>query len=323
MVTALPELLRQGGLDMLGTLHQRMGGDLQRMGLVDEDHDDRAWGRIFGSRIRQQQDNVTAPEAKGNAWGFQGGIDLYQSVEESGEEQHNAGIYGAYLRANADITAMTGATLQPALVGELRPEITALGAYWTYQREPIGFYLDAIVQRSWYDGEAEAVTGVRADIDGTGLLGSIEIGYGFDVSDNWMLEPQAQLIRQSSDIEDMAIPNAVVSYDSASSTVGRLGARLVGDYVDDDGSQFKPYLRANWWHGFDRSQNTVFRSEAAATPIATRIGYDSGEVGLGFSRSLDNQFSVYGELDYMFSLDDENGAEIKGASASLGFRYYW
>jgi outer membrane autotransporter protein len=54
----------------------------------------------------------------------------------------------------------------------------------------------------------------------------------------------------------------------------------------------------------------------------TQSGYDTGELGAGFSRGLSNRFSVYGEVDYRFELGG-GGTEVRGTSGSLGFRYWW
>jgi outer membrane autotransporter protein len=323
VLTALPSLLRQGDLEVVSTLHQRMGDDLERAGQQDADHDERGWGRVFGGSIQVHQNGVTAPELDGNLAGFQAGLDLYQAAQANGERQHNAGFYGAFARARTEVEGMTGTTAEPGRVGSLRPEITALGAYWTYRRAPAGFYLDAIAQRSWYGGALDAVTGVASAIGGTGMLGSISFGYGIALSSGWMLEPQLQLIRQGSNIDGLAIPNAEVSFSGGYSTTGRLGLRLVGDYRADDGTRTMPYVRANLWHGFDTEQRTTFRTAAAASPLLTRMGHDTGELGAGFSRGVTERFSVHGEIDYRFDLGSGEGLALRGTSGTLGFRYYW
>jgi outer membrane autotransporter protein len=321
--TALPGLLRAGALDIVSNLHKRMGDDLELLDRPDVEHNDRGWGRAFGGNIRQRQDNVTTPYARGEEWGLQGGMDLYTTVEADGTRQHNVGLYGSYLYADVTVRGMTGAQANPAVVGRLTPETLALGAYWTYKQGPAGFYLDAIAQRSWFRGDGEAVTGVRSDIDGTGTLGSLEIGYGFDLSKTWMLEPQAQVIRQGINLDSFNIPHADISYPSSWSTVGRLGVRLRGDYLTADQKEVKPYVRVNLWRGFNDTQRTEFRTLAATTPIVTDIGYTSAELGGGLSMSVSERFSVYAEVDHLFSLDDDDETQEKGTSGSLGFRYYW
>jgi outer membrane autotransporter protein len=313
-LSLLPSLVREGDLDMLGTLHQRVGDDLRG---TENDH--RLWARLFGNdSIDLRVDNVASPQADASNWGAQVGVDLYQAKDADGKRD-DAGFYVGKLDARSDISGMTGATAASAWVGSLNPDASVLGGYWTH-KSASSLYVDAVLQRSWYSGDGMAVTGVNADINGSGNLASLEIGRGFATSEKWTLEPQAQLLYHTSEFDDISIPNAVVSFGNNDSTVGRLGLRLVGDYALNDGRPLKPYLRANWWHGFDGSYQTVFSTPVAAAVIETRNGYDSGEVGAGFTLALTDGVSLYGELDHAFALGSDASELSKGVSASLGVR---
>jgi outer membrane autotransporter protein len=306
--------LQQSNLDMLDTLHRRVGDDLNVM-----QNDDRLWARMFGSdSIQQRLDNPTLPEAEGSNWGFQIGVDLYQSKEDDGKRT-DAGFYLGRLDAKSDITGMTGASPTPAWMGTLRPQSTLLGLYWTHKTAS-QWYFDLVGQGSWFSGDARAVTGISAPIDGSGLLGSIELGYSHALNEHWTLQPQAQFVAQRNTIDDIAIPNATVSFDSDIAKTGRLGLRLVGDYTSDAGRQWKPYLRANLWHGFDGTQTMLFTNDAASTPIATQLGYDSGELGAGFTLALNDKVNLYGEIDHLFALGGGAGELSKGISGAIGIR---
>jgi outer membrane autotransporter protein len=312
--TALPSVLRQGGLDLLGTAHKRKGDELNGLDSHNSNQN-RAWGRFLASDTRQNLNNVTSPEVNGQSRGLQFGVDLYQ------HQEHELGLYAGWLKANAEVSGKTGATPGTAWVGSLAPEITAVGSYWTY-RAPSHLYLDAVVQKSWFGGNGTAATGVQTDIKGGGLLASVEVGYGFDLAKHWLLEPQAQLVQTSTHLDAQAIPNATVDYGSHSSRVGRLGLRLLGDYTLSSDKAIKPYLRANLWQGFGGDQRTSFVNAAAVTPILTQASYRSGELGAGFSMSLGSGVSLYGEIDRMFSIGGEASA-TRGTSGSLGLRFAW
>jgi OOP family OmpA-OmpF porin len=305
-----------GDMDMLDTLHRRVGDDLA--GSVN---DSRVWARLFASdSITLAQDNVTSPSADARNWGFQVGADLYQNREPDGSKQNDAGFYVGKVRTDADVSGMTGATRNPAWVGSLNPEASVLAGYWTHKTGS-GFYFDAVAQHSWYGGNGQAVTGTGVDIGGTGKLFSLEVGRGFDLAEKWQIEPQAQLVYHSSDLDDLAIPNATVSFGDNDSAVGRLGLRLVGDYRLSDDRPLKPYLRANWWHAFDSNYQTTFRTAAASTVINTDGSYNSGEIGAGFTLQLAESVIMYGELDHMFQLTGGANKELsKGVAASIGVR---
>jgi outer membrane autotransporter protein len=314
-LTALPGLLRQGNLDLIDNLHRRMGDDLSGM-----QNDDRLWARVFGGdAIRQRQDNVTSPQGEGSNWGFQAGVDLFQSRDGEGK-RHDVGFYGAHLEARSNITGMTGASEEPTWMGILRPETTAAGAYWTYKASAgLGFYTDLIAQYNWYSGNGQAVTGAQAKIKGNGVLGSLELGYGTQMSQHWTIQPQAQLVAQKSRIDSIGIANATVKFEDKLSLAGRLGIRMVGDYTTG-GHQWKPYVRTNLWHGFDGKQNTVIQNPAATTPIATQMGYDALEAGAGFTVALNRNVSLYGEADHVFAVGKASSQLSKGVTGSLGIR---
>jgi outer membrane autotransporter protein len=313
--TALPGILAQGNLDLLDNLHRRMGDDLNVM-----QNDDRLWARVFGSdSVRLRQDNVTAPEARGDHYGFQAGVDLFQNRSDNGK-RNDVGLYAAYMKSHFNVSGITNTTQPTSWVSTLRPETTALGAYWTWKRDAsAGFYSDLIVQYNWYGGDGQTAD-ARFKIDGTGLLGSWEIGYGHPYSEHWSIQPQAQIVAQRNDIDDIAIPNATVDYSNKTSLAGRLGLRLVGDYTSASARQWKPYVRANYWRGFDGKQNTAFQNQAGSTLIQTQTGFDSIEVGAGFTVSMTRNVNLYAEADHVFGIGKASRELSKGIAGNVGIR---
>jgi autotransporter family porin len=323
---ALPGLLRQGDLDLLGTLHQRVGDDLRG---TENDH--RLWARVFGSDgLNLRQDNVTSPQAKGGNFGFQGGIDLYQSRTEQ-NRRNDVGILAGKVSSAVDVSGLTGATTDPQKVGRLRPETSSIGAYWTFKSAG-GFYLDLVGQKLWYGGDGYSVDGnnspnLKANVKGDGYLGSLEIGQSLKVSSHWLLEPQAQLIRHGMRLKDIGLPSVAantpatnVSFGKNDSTVGRLGIRLAGEYGIGGNHPWTPYVRANWWHGFDGNYQTSFSTPANVTTINTKTGYDTGEVGVGFTVALNENVSLYSEVDHRFAMGSSASANSRGLAGSIGVR---
>jgi outer membrane autotransporter protein len=314
-VTALPSLLQAGDMDMLGTLHQRVGDD---NGDMTNSHrfGGRVWGRFISGDVDQKQDNPTSPSTRGNHWGFQVGADVFQSG--SPDAQQNAGVYAGNLQSSANIGGLTGATPESTFVGKLRPQTTVFGAYWTWKL-PSGFYADAVLQRSWYSGNGNATTGTSTNIGGTGQLASLEMGYGFRLSQHWLLEPQAQIVRMDSNIDNIAIPNATVNLRNNGTTTGRIGLRFAGDYNED---AVNPYVRVNLWRGFGGKQQVIFENTAGSTTIETQTGYNSAELGGGFTWSLTHKLSLYGEIDHLFPMGSSS-TETRGTSGSVGLRWDW
>jgi outer membrane autotransporter protein len=91
--------------------------------------------------------------------------------------------------------------------------LITVGGYWThYSRQ--GWYVDAILQGTWYDIKADSDRPFSLSTNGVRLGASLEAGYPFPLASGWIVEPQAQLAYQ---------PGA------RGSIVGRRDERLIGD----------------------------------------------------------------------------------------------
>lgn len=107
--------------------------------------------------------------------------------------------------------------------------------------------------------------------------------------------------------------------DAAGSVVGRLGARLTGDIATSAG-RLQPYGRVNLWHGFAGTDRTDFIGPAGSTTIASRIGYTSSELAVGFTLALTPTASVYGEVGKLFHAGGSQSQVKSSAQASLGLK---
>jgi outer membrane autotransporter protein len=85
----------------------------------------------------------------------------------------------------------------------------------------------------------------------------------------------------------------------------------------------KPYVRANIWRGFNATQTVTYSTKTASVPIRVGLGYTSGEVGAGLSWALTDKMSLYGEIDRMFSMDDNAQQVRKGTSGTVGVKWDW
>jgi autotransporter-associated beta strand protein len=314
-------LVRQNDLDLVGDLHKRMGDEL--IPLEDGFHySGRPWARLLASKTDQTSHaSPGTPTANGHAWGAQLGIDLFQ-VQNSDGRTH-VGLYGGLLRSRADVSDITSQTQEQRNVGQLNPETRAFGAYWTHKNQR-GFYTDLIVQQSWYNGHLTVADSQQQHrLGGSGTLVSLESGYALDLDNDWQLEPQAQIIRQGSRLDGMTLPNATVSFDTASQWTGRLGLRLSKTAHLPDGGTMKPYVRANLWHGFNATQTTTFNFATTSTAIETPLGYTTGEAAGGVTWAMTDKVSLYGELGYRFTADKNAPQTKKGTAGTIGLKWDW
>ncbi|MEX3901180.1 autotransporter domain-containing protein [Paraburkholderia sp. BR10954] len=121
------------------------------------------------------------------------------------------------------------------------------GAYWTHYG-PGGWYVDAILQGIYYDGNATTQF-ARLPVSGSGLAASLEVGYPFHLplGPGFVLEPQAQIIWQHVGLSEANDGLGSVDPGSASGVTGRLGVRGQWTIERANGQVWQPYMRANLW----------------------------------------------------------------------------
>jgi outer membrane autotransporter protein len=149
---------------------------------------------------------------------FQGGHDLYRVEHPDGSRDH-AGFYVAAGMGGADVTHFTGLT-----AGTDKFDAASLGGYWTHFGSS-GWYLDGILQGSWYDIKANGGLGT-VKTGGTGFASSLEGGYPFWLGRGWLIEPQAQVVYQTVGLDDAADSAAAVRFQDVDSLAARVGVRI-------------------------------------------------------------------------------------------------
>jgi len=117
------------------------------------------WARGFGEQINNRYRAFADPRTDGHLAGFQSGIDLMRGEWLPGHRDV-AGVYFAYANANVDVTglvtneAATNYVLRKT--GSLNLNGWSGGAYWTHYG-PRGWYLDAVLQATAYEGTASTI----------------------------------------------------------------------------------------------------------------------------------------------------------------------
>jgi len=111
-----------------------------------------------------------------------------------------AGVYFAYGQAAVNVDGLvTNAAATGYLLtrtGSLTLNACSAGAYWTHYG-PGGWYLDAILQETSYQGSATTQF-AQLPTDGHGFISSLEAGYPIPLpfGPHFVLEPQAQMRQQ-------------------------------------------------------------------------------------------------------------------------------
>jgi outer membrane autotransporter protein len=185
---------RQMGLATLGTFHERIGDAAADAACLNTAADDggitkappipygncqhAVWGRLFGQQIDDHYRAFADPRDSGDVAGIQSGADIWRGSLIPGQSD-TAGVYFAYGNGNVSVdglvtnTPPTGYILQHT--GSVNLNAFSAGGYWTHYG-PTGWYIDAVLQGSFYKGNAETQF-ANLPINGTGFISSLEAGY--------------------------------------------------------------------------------------------------------------------------------------------------
>lgn len=317
----IPAIARQMGLSTLGTLHERIGEEENLRGLLESrTRANGAWGRLIGERVSNRWNGTVDASATGNLIGFQTGVDILRRTTDSGHRDH-AGVYVAYTDYNS--SSMRGFALgTPNLaVGRLKMNGPSVGAYWTHFG-PSGWYVDAVLQGSWFDAKATSFYGAGLSTNATGYTASLEAGYPihFGQDNGWVIEPQAQIVYQGMSANRSRDQYSSVDWNAGEAWTGRLGARLQYTGRDDKGTLWQPYARVNLWHAFSGSDSTTF--DASSPIIKTGFGDTALEVGGGVTARVSQNVSFYGQASHRWSLE-ANRSRQTATAGTFGIRVNW
>ena len=324
LYAALPSMAAIYGREVLGTYHDRMGvlpwpEDFQK------EPPGGFWARAIG--YHGQKDGSSngediAPDYDLTFGALQIGLDVLREERSSGDRDR-AGAYAVFGRADANVDHEIGGRTVNA--GDTSFDAVSLGGYWT-RTGAEGWYLDGVLQATWYDVKMSSHRGVgNGDTEGWGLAASAEGGYPFALDDNgWTLEPQGQLIYQTFSFDDFDDLAAEVSYSDTDSLAGRIGGRLTRTWdAAGDGGPPEPaavWARVNLWHEFLNNPTTTFSAFGQSVPFTGSLDDSWGEIEIGADmKARAEAWSFYGNLNYQATFDGE--ATAYGAEA--GVKYRW
>ena len=160
------------------------------------------------------------------------------------------------------------------------------------------------------------------DTNGFGFAASLEGGYPFQLGGGWLLEPQAQLVYQTLNINDFNDGAADVRYSDTNSLAGRIGARVARDWdVGDEASKRKLTLwgRADLWNEFLGDPTTEFSSAAGFVPFTADLGDSWATLGIGAEMQVSDATSLYGNVNY----DTSFNGNADAWEGKVGLKVQW
>ncbi|MNX40298.1 Antigen 43 precursor [compost metagenome] len=311
---ATPGLALRYGETILDSLHERMGEERFFNRPVTPSGSSLAWGRIIGVTGERDGSRSGVLGSKGpdydyRVYALQSGIDLYQKENADGSVDH-AGMYAAFGRATADVDHLDG-----RFAGQAAMNGVTLGSYWTHIGKE-GWYVDGVVQGTRYDVDnSRSPAGLNLDTRGFGFAASLETGYPFRLNDEWVLEPQAQLVFQTINLNDANDGAAKIRFSDVDSLRGRLGVRIARtvELEPDRGDKrvATTWLRASLVNEFLADPTTQFSSQAGYVPFRADMRGLAVQLNLGADVRVKRNVSLYGSFGSEISLQGD-GHSLNG-----------
>ena len=303
LFAALPAQVRQGDLAMIGNLHRRAGDQGAERGF---------WARAIYSDLDIRHSGGAAPTSQGHASGLQAGTDILVMGS------WRIGAFVGALDGSVDVSANANGSFGKLGYNELRS--TYLGGYATWL-DASGWYADAVLQGGRHRYDVRPDTAASASGKASSFSASIEAGKSFALSSSWSIEPQAQLIYQGTNFDDVQLAGARVQQDADSGWIARLGLRVKGDF-GTSAVRLQPYARVNVYRAGSGTDVLGFASPSATVHTSSKNGYTSTELAGGFTLGLTPTMAIYGELGRLFS--NSGDTEVKSSvQGSLGVRIGW
>jgi outer membrane autotransporter protein len=194
LYAAIPALALAYGRTLLDTLHERVGEEEHLRARSEPSaspYNNGTWGRVIAQHGNRDGDTNgifgAGPRYDYDFGAFQIGQDLYRWQQANGYRTH-AGVYGAIGGAHSDVTHFDGAR-----AGDDTFMGYSVGGYWT-TFGPTGWYLDSVLQGTFYDMNGNSNRLPALHTEGWGLGASLEGGAPFRLGGGWLIEPQAQLV---------------------------------------------------------------------------------------------------------------------------------
>lgn len=338
LIAAAPAMAQVYGRTLIDTLHERVGDEQLLHQRTDLDPDrsgfNGAWIRYVGHDGEHDGGRHGIYGNRGPDYDYrfdalQIGVDLYRHVDTDDGSREHAGFYLAYGKGKGEVRH--NLLDYQFHAGTDRFKAGSVGGYWTGFNDK-GAYLDAVGQYTWYDLRIQSPRMQDSFVDAYGLALSLEAGWPFILNDGdgrtiedgrWRLEPQAQVIWQQIDVDDLDVGNAQVRFSDGDSLVGRIGARLSrnGQRESRQGQlrADNAWLRANIWREFRGEPRAEFATSSGYVPFAVDMGGSWAEVGVGGTWQVSETGYLFADVDYSWSFSGNETAW----NGKLGLRWAW
>ena len=292
------------GFYTLGTLHERRGEN----NFNSLEGKSQAWARVLGKHTKDE--GKERFNFKTNVYGVQAGYDF--SIKNSENGKRYTGFYFANTESKTDFEdryrAENGLIVSDKYTGKGKVKDFSLGLSTTKYYNN-GIYTDLVGQFSFLRNKYNSRDGISAKQRGNAFALSGEVGKNIKISDNFGIEPQAQLIYQYLKLKNFKDDVRDIHYGSDSVFRGRVGVRATYNKA------VTFYSLANIWHDFSDSTEANIGSDK----IKEKYSSTWGELGIGVQIPVTNSAYVYTDLRYERSF--KSNPKHNGYRGTVGFKY--
>ncbi|EXF93179.1 autotransporter subunit beta [Pseudomonas fluorescens HK44] len=273
-----------------------------------------AWDRVYGQPARSAERDILGSPFSGTTDSELRGPALI-TLQSSGGSTQRVGLVGGtnQFQGNGNGLLISSAIVDPN--NTLNVQGPNLGAYWSLTGAR-GWHLDLTASGGRINGYNVNDRGQRQTAEGSAMTLSVEGGFPIGISENWVIEPQAELINQRISLDTPYAGSGNASSSDLTSWSGRVGASLKGSY-DIKGLPIEPYVRTNFWHTVNTSDTVTL---GQVDKLSSSRNSSSIELGLGLVARVTPSVSLYVSGDYNSATTNN---DLNGLIGSLGIRMRW
>ena len=313
----MPQVNLEQGFTSLATLRERRGD--MTCDDCSADGKRHTWGRIIGKHHKQNGKERLNLDT--DIYGLQIGHDFWTKHTKN-NGMNMLGGYLSYTHANTDFSdiyhAKNGIIIDDKKTGEGKSDSISLGITNTFYAGN-GSYLDLVGQLSYLHNKYTARSGNNPDSqDGWGVAISAETGRAWPLgkSANWTVTPQAQLIYQYLDLDNLNDGIRHVDQNNQDALRGRVGIMLAYSNADKGGQSASVYTIGNIWHDFIKPDHVNIGRDS----VREKHNQTWGEIGVGLQIPVAKQSQLYGDVRYEHNF---GSTKYQSFSGNIGLKINW
>ncbi|WP_415823468.1 autotransporter outer membrane beta-barrel domain-containing protein, partial [Achromobacter aegrifaciens] len=296
------------------SMHDRLGEpqyiETQQFA-ADDDKRRALWLRMTGKWDRTHSKNGEF-DVSSDMFLLQGGGDLAQWKLGSETDRLHLGAMAGF--GNSRSTARADGNPYKARGSVEGYSVGLYGTWFENNETKLGTYVDTWFQYGWFKNKVEGDSLPDVKYDARGWAVSGEVGYAFKLRNDWVLEPQAQLIYVRYDQDSVAESNGTsVGRADSNGTIGRLGVRAHRTYEMKNGRKVQPFVTLNWWHT-DTDSSVSFNQ----LPVGSLYPRDRYELKLGVHADFTKGWTGWTNVAASWGAQD-----YRQYAARIGVKYTW